>query len=247
MSHSVVLAIAYATICALWLAASRLLPYWRSPQQPKFEHPAREVGYALIAALLVVALGRLWQHGVRLPNNGAWRPVLESINQIVIFSPMLLLLVWRRQNLASAWLPSARALPRFGIGVCLAVIALLICAKLERDAPGFFAVLAGVFDFGRAHYAVQVLLEDVAVAILMVRLGSALTIRWAVIIAASLFAAGHIPTMNSNGASTAELLGLVRDFGLGALVIGTVSRGADVLWLWPVHYALDMTQFLGKG
>jgi len=29
------------------------------------------------------------------------------------------------------------------------------------------------------------------------------------------------------------------------IVLGTAWRSADIAWLWPVHYALDMTQFLG--
>jgi hypothetical protein len=33
-------------------------------------------------------------------------------------------------------------------------------------------------------------------------------------------------------------------FGLRSLVVlGTVWRSADVAWFWPVHFALDMTQF----
>jgi hypothetical protein len=50
--------------------------------------------------------------------------------------------------------------------------------------------------------------------------------------------------MVTRGDAAAELLGLFRDFGLVVIVIGTVWRSADVAWLWPVHYALDMTQFL---
>jgi hypothetical protein len=50
--------------------------------------------------------------------------------------------------------------------------------------------------------------------------------------------------MLAQGASLSEFTSLLRDFGLGVLVIGTAWRGADVAWLWPVHHALDMTQFL---
>lgn len=246
MGHPEVLAIAYGTVCLLWLAASRPLPYWRSPKRPSFDHPWREVGFALLAALLVIGLGQLWLRGVRLPNHTAWRPVFESINQIAIFSPMLLLLLWRRQTLASAWLPGRHVAPRLAIGLGLAVIALAIYTALERGAPSFLSALQRVFDPGNSHVAVQVLLEDITIAILMVRLGAALTNKWAVIVAAALFAGGHIPTMVSEGASSVQLIGLFRDFGLGMLVIATASRGADILWFWPVHYALDMTQFLGN-
>jgi hypothetical protein len=110
-------AIAYGTVCVLWLALSRLLPYWRAPIRVSFERPWREVGYALLAALLVIGPGQLWMHGVRLPNDTPWRPVFESINQILIFSPMLLLLLWRRQPLASAWLPGGYVAPRLAVGL----------------------------------------------------------------------------------------------------------------------------------
>ena len=247
MEHPEVLAIAYGTVCLIWLAVSRLLPYWRAPQRPTFEKPWRDVGFALLAALLVIGLGQLWLRGVRLPNHTAWRPVFESINQIVIFSPMLLLLLWRRQPLASAWLPGHHVVPRLAVGLGLAVFALATFTSLERGAPSFPSALQRVFDPGKSHVAVQVLLEDITIAILMVRLGAALTNKWAVIVAAALFACGHIPTMVSEGASSVQLIGLVRDFGLGVLVIGTAARGADILWFWPVHYALDMTQFLGNA
>lgn len=247
MGHTEVLAIAYGTVCLVWLVLSHLLPYWRAPARPYFEHPWREVGYVLVAALLVIGLGQLWVRGVRLPNQGEWRPIFESINQIIIFSPLLLLLFWRRQSPASAWLPGPHLVPRLAIGLGLAMCAVAIYATLERGAPSIQSAVFRVFHPANSHVAIQVLLEDVAIAILMVRLGAALTNRWAVILVAVLFAAGHIPTIISQGASAAQLIGLVRDFGLGVVVIGTAARGADILWLWPVHYALDMTQFLVKS
>jgi hypothetical protein len=247
VGHPEVLAIAYGTVCLIWLTVSRLLPYWRAPKRPSFERPWREVGFALLAAFLVIGLGQLWLRGVRLPNHTSWRPVFESINQIIIFSPVLLLLLWRRQPLASAWLPLPHVAPRLAIGLGLAVIALVIYTALERGAPSFLSALQRVFDPRNGHVAVQVLLEDITIAILMVRFGAALTNKWAVIVAAALFAGGHIPTMVSQGASSVQLIGLFRDFGLGVIVLGTALRGADILWLWPVHYALDMSQFLGNA
>jgi hypothetical protein len=50
----------------------------------------------------------------------------------------------------------------------------------------------------------------------------------------------HHPIINS----AQEMFGLVRDFALGVLVIATLWRGADICWFWPVHFALDMTQFI---
>lgn len=64
---------------------------------------------------------------------------------------------------------------------------------------------------------------------------------------AALFAAAHIPAILSRGGDTTELVGLVRDFGLGVLAFGTVRRSADIAWFWPVHYSLNMTQFLNDS
>jgi hypothetical protein len=89
-----------------------------------------------------------------------------------------------------------------------------------------------------------VLLEDLAIAILFVRLAAAAGPGVAILGTAALFAAGHVPALLAEGASTSELIGLVRDFGLGVLVVGTAWRGADVAWVWPVHYTLDMTQLM---
>ena len=54
----------------------------------------------------------------------------------------------------------------------------------------------------------------------------------------------HIPSMLTRGDTVAELSGLLRNVALGVIVIGTVWRSGDIAWVWPVHYALDMTQFL---
>jgi hypothetical protein len=89
----------------------------------------------------------------------------------------------------------------------------------------------------------QVFLEDLTIAILFVRLAGAVGTRWATVVVASLFAAGHVPVMVSQGATWLELAGLLRDAGLGAAVILVLQRSRDVVWFWCIHFALDMTQF----
>jgi hypothetical protein len=68
-------------------------------------------------------------------------------------------------------------------------------------------------------------------------------VRATVIGAALLFAGAHVPAMIAQGASAGELLGLVRDAILGLLVLGAVLRSGDILWFWPIHVAMDLTQF----
>jgi hypothetical protein len=244
MSHTLTLVIAYATICALWWGVSRVVPLWRQVERPTFSRPWVEVGFALVAVIMVLLLGQLWSRGIRLSASGAWQIVAESVNQLVIFCPVVLLPVIRKQSLASAWVQRRRLWARLGIGVALAMVALLVFSVLEGGGGSYWGTIRAVFRLTNAHFAVQVLLEDVAIAVVFVRVAAALHPRWAILLVAALFAVGHLPALLASGASAAEVFGLVRDFGLGVLVIGTLWRGADIAWLWPVHFALDMTQFL---
>jgi hypothetical protein len=68
---------------------------------------------------------------------------------------------------------------------------------------------------------------------------------WAtILLVAILFAAGHIPVMVVTGASLWELARLALDAGLGVVVLFIAQRSADVWWLWCVHFAMDMMQFV---
>lgn len=45
------------------------------------------------------------------------------------------------------------------------------------------------------------------------------------------------------GASPAEWGLLLADIGLGLGVLLVLQRSGDVVWFWPLHFCLDMTQF----
>jgi len=244
MSHSWVLVVAYASACTLWWVLKSIVPLWPYTPPVRFAHPWRELLIALAAVIGVLMLGQLWQHGIRLKAEGWMDVVAESLNQILIFAPMILVPIVRRQPLASAWVRLDHLILRVAVGVGLALATLLIYSTLEQGAPSFVETLRSVYTPTRSHLAVQVLLEDLAIAILFVRLAGAIGPRKAVLGVAALFAAAHIPSVIAHGGNFSDLAGLVRDFGLGVLVLSTVQRSADIAWLWPVHYSLDMTQFV---
>lgn len=246
MSHSLFLAFGYAVACGLWWAASRFVPWWRDPTRPVFAYPWREVGFVLLGVVGTLALGQLWSAGIKLEFAGSMNTLAESFNQIVIFAPIMAVPLLRRDGWASAWIRWHAFLLRVTVGVAFALVALFLYSSVETGAPSYAETLRGVFAPSRTHLAVQVLLEDVAIAILLVRVAATVGSRKAIVGVALLFAAAHIPALLAQGVPLAELLGLVRDFGLGVLVLGTVWRSADVAWLWPVHFALDMTQFLSR-
>jgi hypothetical protein len=104
-------------------------------------------------------------------------------------------------------------------------------------------VAARIFRYANLDEAVQVLLEDLVIAVLYVRIAAAMGQARAVVLVAVLFAAGHIPTMLAQGASVTELASLFLDTGLGVAVIMTLQRSRDILWFWVVHFSMDMLQF----
>lgn len=227
-----------------WLVASRLLPrVWPREPVEAFARPFTELGLALLGALGIVGLGQLWSHGIRLPEDGALGPVGSAVNQVLIFAPILLVPVLRRQSRESAWMPHGRLPTRLLVGLVLATLAVTTYALLRvgADAPG--AVLVRIWRYERLGDMAQVLLEDVAIAILFVRFSSAIGSGWATGLVAVLFAAGHVPAMLSAGAAPSDLVGLLRDAGLGVAVVLVLQRSRDVAWFWCVHFSLDMTQF----
>jgi hypothetical protein len=242
--HYPPLVVAYVVALAGWLLTSRLLPgLW--PRRPieRFARPAKEFGIALVGAVGVLAMGQLWSRGIRLPESGALGPLAASINQVLIFAPIPLVLLIRRQPWTSAWLPRARIAPRLLAGVVLASLAVTVYSLLRDGAEAPGVLIGRIWRYDHLDKFVQVFLEDLTIAILFVRLAGAIGSRWATVAVACLFAAGHVPAMMSQGASWQELAGLLRDAGLGVAVILVLQRSQDVVWFWCVHACLDMTQF----
>lgn len=242
--HYPPLVVAYLVGLGGWLFASRLLPsVWPNEPVEVIARPWKEFGIALLGAIGILVIGQLWTRGIRFPEQGAIGPLLASINQVLIFAPILLVLVIRRQPWTSAWLPRARIATRLLVGVVLASLAVTAYSLLRDGADTPWVLFARIWRFEHIDKMVQVLLEDLTIAILFVRLAGAIGNRWAAVVVACLFAAGHIPVMVSQGATWFELAGLLRDAGLGVAVILVLQRSRDVVWFWCIHFCLDMTQF----
>ncbi|HMB93948.1 MAG TPA: hypothetical protein VKP65_24070 [Rhodothermales bacterium] len=246
MENYVGLAAGYGVALGLWLFASRLLPgLWPATQPATFQHPWREVGWVLLACLGVIGLGQLWSAGIRLPIQGPAGPLLEAINQVLIFAPLLGLLALRRQPLSTAWLPTHRIGTRLLLGLALALVALTIYLTVTDRLDTWLNTLARTYhprQFGRM---VQIFLEDILIAMLAVRFRAALGTTATVIIVAALFAAGHIPAYLAQGASFSELGSLVLDTALGIGILFGLLHGRDIWWFWVVHMTLDLVQLVG--
>jgi hypothetical protein len=242
--HYPPLVVAYLVGLGGWLVASRFLPrLW--PRQPVegLARPWMEFGIALVGAIGILAMGQLWTRGIRLPEEGTFGPILGAINQLLIFAPILLVVVIRRQSWDTAWLPRRRIVIRLLVGFVVGGLAVTAYALLRAGSDAPWVLLSRIWHYEHFDKMAQVFLEDLTIAILFVRLAGAIGSRWATVIVACLFAVGHIPVMVSQGATWLELGGLLRDAGLGVAVILVLQRSRDVAWFWCLHFCLDMTQF----
>ncbi len=242
--HYPPLVFAYLVGVGGWLVVSRFGPrVWPLEAVESFARPWREFGIALVGAIGIVAVGQLWTRGIRLPEQGSFGPVMGAINQILIFAPILLVLLVRRQSWTTAWLPRRRIALRLLVGLVLSMGAVTAYCRLRAGADAPWVVAVRIWRYQHVDEMVQVFLEDLTIAILFVRLAAAIGSRWATVVVACLFAAGHVPTMVSQGATWSELGGLLRDAGLGVAVILVLQRSRDVAWFWCIHFSLDMMQF----
>jgi len=245
LTHQQSLFVCYGTVSLGWLVASRVWStLWPKPSPPRFANPWREVGYAVIACLAVVAIGQLYQRVWHFSAVGTMAPVAGAVNHFLIFSPIGLLLLIRGQTLDTAWVPRNRILTRVAIGLGLAGIAILTYCVCRGRSGEFLPLLHRIYRFDRLEHLAQVFFEDVAIAVLMVRLSAALGRPWvAAILVGVLFAAAHIPALIGEGASSADLFRLVWDSLLCTAIVLFAQRSADIWWLWCIHFPLDMTQF----
>lgn len=244
VTHHVGLFVAYLGALLGWLVlrswSGRL---WRPVPDPVFVSPWREVAWALVAVAAVIGIGILYSNGWLLPATSRHRPALDAVNQLLIYSPIPVLLVLRRQGPETAWVPTRRILSRVVVGLVLAFLALFLYALVRPGRQAWPELVIQTYQPGHVSYLVQVLLEDISIAVLFVRFRAALGLRRTLLVVATLFAAGHIPGLLANGAATRDMVALFGDVGLGVLALAVLYRSRDVWWFWMVHFALDMTQF----
>lgn len=238
IEHYLGLLAGYGTAIIAGLLVGRLFPdFWPRPQSVSFPQPYREIAVALLAVAGVLVVGRF------LPRWNRLGPLMEAVYHLVIFLPILVLPLVRGHELRTAWIKTDRIALRVLVGLALATLAITAYTVIRPASDGWPEVIPRVYQLKNFGNLVQVLCEDIAIAILFVRLRTAIGLRATIVLVAFLFAAAHIPTMVNNGVSQGELARLLLDAALGVLVLSVAQRSEDVWCLWCVHFAMDMMQF----
>lgn len=234
--------IAYLGACLVWWIASRLRPdAWPSSPPPASRRPWLDVGVALVAAAGVLGVGQLWWKGLLFPERGApWEVLGPPLNQLVIFSPIFLALWIRRQGPETVFVTPRHLPAKCATGLIAAAVAIaaFLVARGEVDrAPTIgWEVLSGTH---LTHF-IAVFMEGVALAYLYVRLRWAMGPLPALLVPCVLFAVSHVPRQLEGGGSPGEIaLFFAFNVGLPMLILATVARSRDVVWLGIVHYLVN--------
>src|SRR5262249_52852948 len=147
---------------------------WSKRQLPSFAHPWREAAFALLACGVIVAVGQAYVRGYRLKAHGSFEQLLDATNQIIIFSPIFLLLAIRRQGFDTAWLPLDHVWQRLLVGLGLALAAILAFTVARAGSDNWLTVLPRCYSPKNLSVAAQVFCEDIAIAIVFVRFQAAM-------------------------------------------------------------------------
>ncbi|WP_106795152.1 hypothetical protein [Aquimarina sp. Aq78] len=247
LSHYFYLYPSYALALTLWFISYRYLGVFKtqnaiSNSTITFRKPWLEFIYVILAIGVCILIGQLYISGLLINKIEGIEFITESINHLLIFSPFGLLLLIRKQSLLTVWFPEEGKLRSIFVGFVIAILALLLFFMLKGIPlkDGY----ASIYSYKNLHLFIQVFAEDFAISMMAVRLISWIGVRYTIIIVATLFAAGHIPAMITEGVELNKFLGLIFDAGLGIMLLGAISKSKNFLWFWMVHGAMDMTQFL---
>jgi hypothetical protein len=242
--HYISLIAAYGTGIALWLLANQLFKsLWADKKVIAFEKPWLEFIYSIIAVVVILGIGQLYLRDLLIPNNG--NLVIDTINQILIFSPTIFLILIRKQSIETIWLSKSKIFLRLFIGLLIAISSLLVYWLIRKNAPSFESILANTYHYKNISHLAQVFMEDITIALIFVRLSAWIGNYRAIFIVAILFAAGHIPSLLFNDFAVTELGSLFLDSFIGVAILSVVSKSKDVWWFFMLHFALDMSQYYG--
>lgn len=234
----------YATACMAWLAAARWIPGF-PPDEPPQDQPNRPWLDIFIAVLVVAgifALGQAYRAGWLLPESSRrWNPLIFNLNALIWYLPLFVGLLARRQPTSTIYLRPAGLHKKIFAGVAIAAASVAAYLAVMGQLPNYGQVLQGTFERRSLQHALPVFLEGAVIAYVFVRL------RWlggtwlAILLPSLLFAAAHIPRGLAAGQPVAHIAAyFALTGGITVIVLLTLIRSRDIVWLGIVHYVMDV-------
>jgi hypothetical protein len=235
--------IAYLSVCAAWVIVTRLRPkLWPTAPGLKSDRPWLDLALAAVAVIAILALGQSYRAGYLLHSGApALGPLAYTLNQLIIFAPIVIVLAIRGQGPATVFLSPAALPMKLITGLLLGIAAVAIYLGASGRLGDLPAVLLESVRPQSLERFLPVFLEGVALAFVFVRVRWTFGTAAALLIPSVLFAISHIPRQLE---SHLPIEHIALYFALNTLlpvaILYVVSLSADVIWLGIVHYLMDV-------
>jgi hypothetical protein len=205
--------------------------------KPRFE-ALMGLGAALLLLCISVATDHLlydWKH--RLP----FRDWIYLGQLVIVYSPILLVMLWRKQGPATCFLRLEKLPAKLLLGFGLSMFATFVFLAV-RGEVGEFGPFLSTLTRGGPIAMLQTFLEGFVIGFLLYRFGAWLGIRWSAVIVAALFMAGHLPNYMAGTfhLSVVEALVMaVAHAGIGVLVLVSMWKNQDIIVIGFLHWFIN--------
>lgn len=235
--------VAYGTICVSWFLLDRRGFSWQVDVIRKPDKPWLEFVLAIVSVIAVLGVGQLYSHGYLVPTSD--RPTLAGLswmlNNVLIFSPIWLSVVLRKQSLSTVFISKHQLLRKLIFGLAASLLGILVFVLLRQESNRLPEIFRQATTFKSLSNFPAVFFENVALAFLFVRLKWAVGTKWAIVIPSLLFALAHVPGSIAEGDPWGHILAFsLLTSGLTLFILYTAYRSRDIIWLGLVHYLMDI-------
>ncbi|MCE7993963.1 MAG: hypothetical protein HEP71_18385 [Roseivirga sp.] len=235
--------LAYGSACGIWLALNKYYPaFWPSVSITQPEARYKDILPTILAVVGILAIGQIYQQGWLIPEpkneylaSGSW-----ILNNVLIFSPVFIVLYFRKQSVNTVFLSVKKVAVKILFGLGVSVVAMYLFYLMSGSEKAFYQVFADSAQLSRLRNFPAVFLEGVAVAFLFVRLSWTIGLKWAIIIPSVLFGLSHLATWSESG----DWFTLVLPYFLVTtsttmLVLYTTHKSKDIIWLGIIHFLMN--------
>jgi hypothetical protein len=243
----IAITVSYVAACIVMLLLTKYKPAWWAKEVTIEEDTNKkhlDFVLSLVAAVSILAIGQLYRHHYLLPETRVKGhfSVAWCINNLIIFSPIFIFLIIRRQPLSSIYLSFKEPGKKILWGIILSVfscsIYLLLIGRMNEYGNFFLN------DLFLPHYLENfpaVFLEGVAVIYFLTRVKNISSPFIAILITTLLFSASHVPSAIKQG-DTFLIISIFFIFNtiLPSFILYSVVKTRDVIWIGIVHYCMDV-------
>ncbi|WP_421764272.1 type II CAAX prenyl endopeptidase Rce1 family protein [Ekhidna sp.] len=238
------LTLAYLSICIAWFWLDKKGKSWPLESIKSTSRPWIDLWIGLSACIAIMGIGQLYSAGYLIPRSESTifnQVVIWPLNNVIIFSPIFLILIIRRQSLKTIFISFKSIERKLLFGLIASIIGILVFTGLRGEWARIPEIARSSIQLKTLSNFPAIFFENVALAFLFVRLKWATGIKWAIGIPAVLFAFAHVPGSIAEGDPASHILIFFVLTGcLTTFILYTAYRSRDILWLGVVHYVMDI-------